>query len=280
MAKELKIIVQDAEIRFTEQNGQEYISLTDMAKVFGGEDVVRNWMRNRQVIEFLDAWEKIYNPVFNSVESDRIKRDVGLITFRPSPKMWVEATQAIGIYSKTGRYGSGTFAHKDIAFEFGTWLSPTFKIYLIREFQRLKKAENTTKGLAWNVRREIAKLNYSIHTDAVKTYLIPARLYGQKFEGNIYASEADLLNMAIFGVTSREWKALNPDLQGNLRDHASVEQLLVLSNLENLNAEFIKQGINKEERLHRLNETAIHQIRLLVERNNSLLSDGTKINEI
>ncbi len=280
MAKELKIIVQDAEIRFTEQNGQEYISLTDMAKVFGGEDVVRNWMRNRQVIEFLDAWEKIYNPVFNSVESDRIKKDVGLITFRPSPKMWVEATQAIGIYSKTGRYGSGTFAHKDIAFEFGTWLSPTFKIYLIREFQRLKEAENTTKGLAWNVRREIAKLNYSIHTDAVKTYLIPARLYGQKFEGNIYASEADLLNMAIFGVTSREWKALNPDLQGNLRDHASVEQLLVLSNLENLNAEFIKQGINKEERLHRLNETAIHQIRLLVERNNSLLSDGTKINEI
>ena len=280
MAKELKIIVQDAEIRFTEQNGQEYISLTDMAKVFGGEDVVRNWMRNRQVIEFLDAWEKIYNPVFNSVESDRIKRDVGLITFRPSPKMWVEATQAIGIYSKTGRYGSGTFAHKDIAFEFGTWLSPTFKIYLIREFQRLKEAENTTKGLAWDVRREIAKLNYSIHTDAVKTYLIPARLYGQKFEGNIYASEADLLNMAIFGVTSREWKALNPDLQGNLRDHASVEQLLVLSNLENLNAEFIKQGINKEERLHRLNETAIHQIRLLVERNNSLLSDGTKINEI
>jgi KilA-N domain len=248
--------------------------------VFGGEDVVRNWMRNRQVIEFLDAWEKIYNPVFNSVESDRIKRDVGLITFRPSPKMWVEATQAIGIYSKTGRYGSGTFAHKDIAFEFGTWLSPTFKIYLIREFQRLKAAENTTKGLAWNVRREIAKLNYSIHTDAVKTYLIPARLYGQKFEGSIYASEADLLNMAIFGVTSREWKASNPDLQGNLRDHASIEQLLVLSNLENLNAEFIKQGINQEERLHRLNETAIHQIQLLLEGNNSLLSDGIKINEI
>jgi KilA-N domain len=280
MAKELKIIVQDAEIRLTEQNGQEYISLTDMAKVFGGEDVVRNWMRNRQVIEFLDAWEKIYNPVFNSVESDRIKKDVGLITFRPSPKMWAEATQAIGIYSRTGRYGSGTFAHKDIAFEFGTWLSPTFKIYLIREFQRLKEAENTTKGLAWNVRREIAKLNYSIHTDAVKTYLIPARLYGQKFEGSIYASEADLLNMAIFGVTSREWKASNPDLQGNLRDHASVEQLLVLSNLENLNAEFIKQGINQEERLHRLNETAIHQIQLLVEGNNSLLSDGIKINEI
>ena len=133
MAKELKIIVQDNEIRFTEQNGQEYISLTDMAKAFGGEDVVRNWMRNRQVIEFLDAWEKIYNPDFNSVESDRIKKDVGLVTFRPSPKMWVEATQAIGIYSKTGRYGSGTFAHKDIAFEFGTWLSPTFKIYLDRK---------------------------------------------------------------------------------------------------------------------------------------------------
>jgi hypothetical protein len=268
MAKELKIIVQDNEIRFTEQNGQEYISLTDMAKAFGGEDVVRNWMRNRTVIEFLDAWEKIYNPHFNSVESDRIKKDVGLVTFRPSPKMWTEATQAIGIYSKTGRYGSGTFAHKDIAFEFGTWLSPTFKIYLIREFQRLKEVENT-----WNLRREIAKINYGIHTNAVKTYLIPVRLYGQKFEGSIYASEADLLNMAVFGITSRGWKGANPTLQGNIRDHASIEQLLVLSNLENLNAEFIKQGINQEERLYRLNETAIHQIQLLIEGNNRLLSD-------
>jgi KilA-N domain len=273
MAKELKIIVQDSEIRFVEQNGQEYISLTDMAKAFGGEDVVRNWMRNRTVIEFLDAWERIYNPLFNTVESDRIKMEVGLVTFRPSPKIWVEKTQAIGIYSKTGRYGSGTFAHKDIAFEFGTWLSPTFKIYLIREFQRLKDVEQETKGLSWTVRREIAKLNYGIHTYAVKTYLIPARLYGQKFEGSIYASEADLLNMAVFGTTAREWKAKNPTEKGNLRDNASVEQLLVLSNLENLNAEFIKQGINQEERLHRLNETAIHQIQLLIERSNPLLSE-------
>jgi KilA-N domain len=276
MAKELKIIVQDSEIRFVEQNGQEYISLTDMAKAFGGEDIVRNWMRNRTVIEFLDAWERIYNPLFNTVESDRIKMDVGLVTFRPSPKIWVEKTQAIGIYSKTGRYGSGTFAHKDIAFEFGTWLSPTFKIYLIREFQRLKDVEQETKGLSWTVRREIAKLNYGIHTYAVKTYLIPARLYGQKFEGSIYASEADLLNMAVFGTTSREWKAKNPAEKGNLRDNASVEQLLVLSNLENLNAEFIKQGINQEERLHRLNETAIHQIQLLIERSNPLLSEGNE----
>jgi KilA-N domain len=273
MSKELKLIVQDNEIRFTEQNGQEYISLTDMSKAFGGEDVVRNWMRNRQVIEFLDAWEKIYNPNFNSVESDRIKKDVGLITFRPSPKMWAETTQAIGIYSKTGRYGSGTFAHKDIAFEFGTWLSPTFKIYLIREFQRLKDAENDLKGLSWSVRREISKLNYSIHTDAVKTYLIPIRLQGQKLEGSIYASEADMLNMAIFGITAREWKSRNADLQGNIRDNASAEQLLVLSNLENLNAEFIKQGINQEERLHKLNEIAIHQIRLLIDRNNPLLEE-------
>jgi hypothetical protein len=274
MSKELKLIVQDNEIRFTEQGGQEYISLTDMAKAFGGEDVVRNWMRNRAVIEFLDAWERIYNPHFNSVESDRIKKEVGLITFRPSPKMWVEATQAIGIYSRTGRYGSGTFAHKDIAFEFGTWLSPTFKIYLIREFQRLKEVENDTKGLAWSVRREIAKLNYGIHTDAVKTYLIPARLYGHKIEGSIYASEADMLNMAVFGMTARVWKAANPDLQGNIRDHASAEQLLVLSNLENLNAEFIKQNINQEERLHKLNEIAIHQMQLLIDRNTQLLSDA------
>ena len=272
MAKEFKLIVQNNEIRFTEQNGQEYISLTDMAKAFGGEDVVRNWMRNRQVIEFLDAWEKIYNPIFNSVESDRIKKDVGLITFRPSPKMWVEATQAIGIYSKTGRYGSGTFAHKDIAFEFGTWLSPSFKIYLIREFQRLKDAENDAKGLAWNVRREISKLNYSIHTDAVKTYLIPTRLAGQKFEGNIYASEADLLNMAVFGITARAWKSANPELQGNIRDHATAEQLLILSNLESLNAEFIKQRISQEDRLHKLNDTAIHQMNLLIGGNNSLLN--------
>ena len=188
--------------------------------------------------------------------------------------MWVEATQAIGIYSKTGRYGSGTFAHKDIAFEFGTWLSPSFKIYLIREFQRLKDAENDAKGLAWNVRREISKLNYSIHTDAVKTYLIPTRLAGQKFEGNIYASEADLLNMAVFGITARAWKSANPELQGNIRDHATAEQLLILSNLESLNAEFIKQRISQEDRLHKLNDTAIHQMNLLIGGNNSLLNEG------
>jgi hypothetical protein len=280
MAKELKIVVQDTEIRFVEQNGQDYISLTDMAKAFGGEDVVRNWMRNRSVIEFLDAWEKIYNPSFNSVESDRIKMEVGLVTFRPSPKVWAEKTNAVGIYSKTGRYGSGTFAHKDIAFEFGTWLSPTFKIYLIREFQRLKEEEYNLKGLSWTVRREIVKLNYGIHTDAVKTYLIPARLYGQKIEGSIYASEADLLNMAVFGMTAKEWKNANPNAKGNLRDFATVEQLLVLSNLENLNAEFIKQGINQEERLHRLNETAIHQIQLLIERQNPLLTEGEDKSEI
>ncbi|HEY9703168.1 MAG TPA: KilA-N domain-containing protein [Allocoleopsis sp.] len=274
MSKELKIIVQDAEIRFVEQNGQEYISLTDMARAFGGEDVVRNWMRNRTVIEFLDAWEKIYNPNFNTVESDRIKMEVGLVTFRPSPKTWAEVTNAIGIYSKAGRYGSGTFAHKDIAFEFGTWLSPTFKIYLIREFQRLKDEEQAAKGLAWTVRREIAKLNYGIHTDAVRNYLLPVRLRGQKFEGNVYASEADLLNMAVFGMTAKEWKLANPDAAGNLRDQATVEQLLVLSNLENLNAEFIKQGLSQEERLHRLNETAIHQIQLLIERQSPLLSEG------
>jgi hypothetical protein len=276
MAKESNLIVQEAQIRLVYQNGQEYLSLTDMAKAFGGEDIVRNWMRNRTVIEFLDYWEVLYNPRFNSVESDRIKMEVGLITFRPSPKMWVEATNAIGIYSKTGRYGSGTFAHKDIAFEFGTWLSPKFKLHLIQEYQRLKAAEQATNGLSWSVRREIAKLNYGIHTEAVKTYLIPARLYGQKFEGNIYASEADLLNMAVFGMTAKEWKAINPDIQGNLRDHASIEQLLVISNLENLSAEFIKQGLNQEERLHRLNETAIHQIQLLLERQSPLLNEGEK----
>ena len=272
MSKELKLIVQDSEIRFNEQNGQEYISLTDMAKSFGGEDIVRNWMRNRTVIEFLDAWEKIYNPNFNSVESDRIKKDVGLITFRPSPKMWVEATHAIGIYSKTGRYGSGTFAHKDIAFEFGTWLSPTFKIYLIREFQRMKEAEQDIKGLSWSVRREIAKINYEIHTEAIKTYLIPNRLSVQKLEGIVYASEADLLNKAVFNMTAKEWKTANLQLKGNIRDHANALQLLVLSNLENLNAEFIKQGINQEERLHRLNDIAIYQIQLLIANTNPLLS--------
>jgi KilA-N domain len=235
-----------------------------MANSFGGDDLVANWMRNRNTIEFLGVWEQVYNPNFNSVGFDGIKMQAGLNTFRPSPKKWVEETNAIGLFSKTGRYNSGVFAHQDIAMEFGTWLSPTFKIYLIKEFRRLKEEESDTKGLAWDLRRSLSKINYHIHSDAVKSFLIPPRLLNTKMEGSVYASEADLLNIALFGITARNWKLANPDAKGNMRDNASAEQLLVLANLENLNAEFIKQNLNANERLQRLNDIAIYQMELLV----------------
>ena len=185
----------------------------------------------------------------------------GFNAFTLTPKKWIEATSAIGFVSKSGRYGGGIFAHKDLAFEFGTWLSPVFKLYLIREFQQLK--ESQSKGNTWDLRRELAKINYYIHTDAVKNYLIPPRLLNTRLEGTVYASEADLLNLALFGMSARDWKLGNPEIKGNMRDNASVEQLLVLANLENLNAEFIKQAMSAQDRLQRLNEIAIHQISLL-----------------
>ncbi len=268
-----KITVQGTEITLIENNDSDYISLTDMAKgANGNEQFIYNWMRTRYSIEFMGLWESLHNPSFKPLEFERFKTESGLNTFLMTPKKWVDATDAIGIFSKAGRYGGGTFAHRDIAFEFGTWLSPAFKLYLIKEFQRLKEEENDVKGLEWNLRRNLTKINYHIHTDAVKNYLIPPRFQDSKSGGFIYANEADLLNLAIFGMTSKDWKLGNPEMKGNMRDYATPEQLVVLVNLENLNAEFIKQGLNANERLKRLNDMAIQQMNILVTVSNKLLN--------
>ena len=267
-----KITVQGTEITLIESNESDFISLTDMAKGAGGnEQFIYNWMRTRYSIDFMGLWESLHNPSFKPLEFERFKTESGTNTFLMTPKKWVDATAAIGIFSKAGRYGGGTFAHRDIAFEFGSWLSPAFKLYLIKEFQRLKEEENNIKGLEWNLRRNLSKINYHIHTDAVKSFLIPPRLKQTKGEGVIYANEADLLNLALFGMTAKVWKLNNPEMKGNLRDYASPEQLVVLVNLENLNAEFIKQGLNSEERLKRLNDIAIQQMNILVTVSNKLL---------
>ena len=266
------ITVQGTDITLIENNEADFISLTDMAKGAGGnEQFIYNWMRTRYAIEFMGLWEGLNNPIFKPLEFERFKTESGLNTFLMTPKKWVEATAAIGIFSKAGRYGGGTFAHQDIAFEFGTWLSPAFKLYLIKEFQRLKQEENNTKGLDWDLKRNLSKINYHIHTDAVKNYLIPPRLQQTKSEGIVYANEADLLNIALFGMTAKDWKLNNPEAKGNMRDGATPEQLIVLVNLENLNAEFIKQGLNSMERLKRLNDIAIHQMNLLTTVSNKLL---------
>ena len=268
MTKEIqKIEVQGARIRLISKNGQDYISLTDMIKSFGDETIIYNWMRNGNTIEFLGIWEQINNPDFKPVEFDRFKSESGLNRFAMSPKKWTEATNAIGIFSKSGRYGGGTYAHKDIAFEFGSWLSPKFKLYLITEFQRLKAEENKIKKLEWNLQRTLAKINYRIHTDAIKEKLIPAKL--SKAQINfIYANEADVLNMALFGRTAKEWRAGNPNKTGNIRDYATIEQLVVLTNLESINAMFIQQNFGQKERLQELNKLAISQIKSLLSNRN------------
>lgn len=266
------INVQGADIQLLELQEVDYISLTDMVKNFGDSQLIYNWMKNRSTLEYLGAWEQLYNPNFLNEGFDQMRIQSGFNAFTLTPKKWIEATGAIGFVSKAGRYGGGIFAHKDLAFEFGTWLSPVFKLYLIREFQQLK--ESQTKGNTWDLRRELAKINYYIHTDAVKNYLIPPRLLNTRLEGTVYASEADLLNLALFGMSARDWKLGNPEIKGNMRDNASVEQLLVLANLENLNAEFIKQAMSAQDRLQRLNEIAIHQISLLTTIQNKILNKG------
>lgn len=255
-------MVQETKISFFTKDDEDYISLTDILKKFENDSILYNWIRNRNTIEFLGTWEQLHNPDFNMESFNEFRMSAGLNSFAMSPKKWVQGTNAIGIVSKSGRYGGGTYAHKDIALEFCSWASPVFKLYLVKEFQKLKEAD--AKSLDWNIRRTLSKINYRIHTDAVQEYLIPPILESSKQKGFIYASEADLLNVALFGMTSKEWKIANPNLKGNIRDHASSEQLLVLSNLENLNAQFIKLDLNAEERLKMLNETAIHQIKLLV----------------
>jgi KilA-N domain len=267
MTKQNMIIkIDELEVRVFSKNQDDYISLTDMAKRSSNrpEQVIQNWLRSRNTIEFLALWEKLSNTDFNHLEFEVIKNQTGLNSFAISVSDWVQKTSAIGIFSKAGRYNSGTFAHKDIAFEFGSWISPSFKLLFIREFQRLKQLEvaEQKESLDWNLKRSLAKINYRIHTDAVKTYLIPPKVSQTSFEGLYYASEADILNVAMFGLTAKEWREANPTVKGNIRDEATTEQLLVLSNLENLNAEFLKLGMDKQERLRRLNETAIHQMGL------------------
>lgn len=244
-------------------NTADYISLTDIAKYKSDEpnDVIKNWLRSKDTIEFLGLWEKINNPDFKPVEFDGFRNEAGTNAFTISPKKWIESTNAIGIISSSGKYG-GTFAHKDIAFEFASWVSAEFKLYLIKEFQRLIEEENKRENLEWTVSRTLAKINYRIHTDSIKQNLIPQNLTTQQ-QSFTYANEADLLNMALFSMTAKEWRDKNPDKEGNIRDYATLEHLLVLANMESLNAEYIKAGMSQQDRLVNLNRVAIEQMKIL-----------------
>ena len=258
-----KIIVQDTPVTVISDQGKDYICLTDMAgaKHDGNRaaDIIKNWMRNRYTVEFLGTWEMIHNPTFKVVEFDHFRMNAGLPTFTLSASEWIERTGAIGIVVRKGRYG-GTYAHKDIAFEFGSAISVPFKLYLIEEFQRLKADEQAQLG--WSAKRELAKINYHIHTDAIKQNLIPAELT-PKQKSYVYADEADMLNVALFGMTAKEWRDTNPDLKGNIRDYATINQLICLANMENLNAVFISDNMPQRERLVRLNHIAIQQMQVL-----------------
>jgi len=262
--KKAIIEVQGAAITVLSGQAADFISLTDIAKFKNrdhSDDVIRNWLRNRNTVEFLGIWERLNNPKFNPVEFDGIRMQTGLNSFTLTPKQWIEKTRAIGITSRAGRYG-GTYAHKDIAFDFASWVSVEFKLYLIKEFQRLKDDENRRLSLAWNLNRTLSKLNYRIHTDAVKAHLIPPEVTPAQ-AAIAYANEADLLNVALFGQTARQWRDANPKLEGNMRDHATIEQLLVLANIEGMNAEFIHMSLPQGERLKRLNQIAIRQMQTL-----------------
>jgi len=259
-----KLTVLNTAISWYSHKDEDFISLTDMARYRDTERVdyiIQNWMRNRNTIEFLGLWEQLNNPDFKSIEFDGFRVQAGLNSFSLTPKLWIEKTGAVGILSKKGRYG-GTYAHKDIAFEFASWLSVEFKLYLIKEFQRLKEEEQ--QRLGWDIKRNLVKINYRIHTDAIKEHLVPAALSPAR-ANMVYASEADILNVALFGMTATEWRCANPDKDGNLRDQATAAQLVCLANLENLNALFIKEGLPQGERLARLNAIAIHQMTLLTE---------------
>ncbi|MCB1659212.1 MAG: KilA-N domain-containing protein [Moraxellaceae bacterium] len=264
MASNKTLTVQGVEIHLVSKNDEDYISLTDMVQGFdGGVSLIDSWLRNKNTLEFLAVWERINNPDFNSVEFDGIRLEAGTNRFRLSAKQWMDKVNGIGVIAKTGRYG-GTFAHKDIAFEFGSWLSPEFKLYLIKEFQRLKDAEAQSGQLEWNIRRTLVKANYRIHTDSIKANLIPPTI-SKAQEGLVYATEADLLNKALFGLTAKEWRVQNPDkTDGNIRDYATVEQLVVLASLESQNALLIQQGHNAAMRLTVLNQLAISQIKSLL----------------
>ncbi len=261
-----KILTQGLEIYTFIRNDNDYISLTDIARYKDRERsdyVIQNWMRNYNTIEFLGIWEQINNPNFKPIEFDGFKKIAGSNSFSLTPSRWINTVNAIGIISRPGRHGGGTFAHKDIAFEFATWISPEFKLYLIKEFQRLKEIENERLSLGWDVKRHLTKINYHIHTDAIKDNLIP-KVVTKNQANIIYANEADVLNIALFGETAGEWRRRNPKLDGNIRDYADVTQLVVLANLETLNATFINKGISQQERLQSLNAIAISQIKSLI----------------
>lgn len=261
--KNRSITVQGTEVGITSRHEQDYISLTDMVKNFeGGSALIEQWLKNKDTVLFLGVWEQINNPGFNSLEFEGIRNEAGRNSFYLSAKKWIDTTGAIGLHARAGRYG-GTYAHRDIAFEFGSWLSPEFKLYLIKEFQRLKDEEARTTSLEWNFQRTLAKVNYRIHTDAIKKRLIPPQL-SKTQTSTVFASEADLLNVALFGMTAAQWRRANPAQPGNMRDTATLEQLVVLSNLESLNAVLIHQGFPAPERLAQLNGIAITQMRSLV----------------
>ncbi|MGE0930199.1 KilA-N domain-containing protein [Peijinzhouia sedimentorum] len=276
MSKQKKstINVQGTAIGILSQREEDFISLTDMVKNFeGGSTLIENWLKNKDTILFLGVWEQINNPDFNSLEFEGIKNEAGRNSFYLSAKKWIEKTGAIGLIASAGRYG-GTFAHKDIAFEFGSWLSPEFKLYLIKEFQRLKEDENRKLSLEWNLNRTLSKLNYRIHTDAIKEHIIPPQLSKQQ-QSLVYATEADVLNMALFGKTAKQWREENTNKDGNIRDYATVEQLLVLTNIESINAEFIRMELPQGDRLKKLNEIARAQLKsLALNPNAKRLGDG------
>ena len=263
------LIVKGIDVKYQSIDENDYICITDIAKYKTNEadSIIGNWMRNRNTVEFLGIWETLNNPNFNPVEFEGFRKQAGLNSFILSPRKWVEATNAIGIISKAGRYG-GTYAHKDIAFEFASWISVEFKLYFIKEFQRLKDEEQQLIG--WSAKRELAKINYRIHTDAIKKSLIPSKLTPAQIS-HVYANEADVLNVALFGMTSKEWREGNPDKKGNIRDYATINELICLSNMENINAVLISDGLSQSERLRKLNQIAISQMKALGE------TDGRKL---
>lgn len=264
MARTNKIEVKGQLITIVKMEQDDFISLTDIARFKDAEHtdtIIQNWMRNRNTVELLGLWEKIHNPEFKPLEFERFRKQAGLNSFVLTPKRWIETTKAAGIVSKSGRYG-GTFAHKDIAFEFASWISIEFKLYVIKEFQRLKAEENDRLKLNWNLNRTLAKLNYRIHTDAIKENIIPADLSREQIS-RVYANEADVLNVALFGKTAKQWRDENPVSEGNIRDYSTIEQLLVLANLESLNSEFIRMNLPQSERLVKLNQIAISQLKSL-----------------
>jgi len=266
MPKNKKISIEGTEITVISQDTNDYISLTDMAKSQLQDVVIIKWLSLKNTIEYLGEWETLYNPDFNSTEFGTIKNAAGSNNFVLSVKNWMEATNAIGITAKAGRYG-GTYAHKDIAFQFGMWISPRFQLLLVKEYQRLKEEESNRQNLEWNLQRTLAKVNYSIHTDAIKEKLIPEKLNKQQISF-VYASEADMLNMALFGKTAAVWRNENPEAKGNIRDQATLEQLVVLSNLESINAVLIHQSLSQSERLNQLNQIAISQMTSLIRNSN------------